>query len=326
MNMIATDRPKIHIKRAVIEVHGGCNYKCNMCPQGSEEGREKEFLKKMSFDDFKMVLDQMEGVEVVNLDGSGEATLNKNLPLFIAELTKRKIKSYIYSNGFKFRGQFMKDCIDAGLSLFRFSVIGHDYIQYEKTMRSKNFDIVKQNAKSSVDYVKQTKSDCIIASYHLITTENEDLEVALYRKNFIDAVGTQAEIWRMHNWSGNHDAPERHGKKKTCGRPFAPDLVVRAGGINGEHLAVAPCCQTLGSDVASVLGHLSNQSLSEVWNGEKYEELRTLHREERFDEISYCKNCDFLIDDPEVLVWSNSDLVNKYQMKGVSFSLDEFRD
>ena len=35
---------KIEIKQLDVELNGGCNYKCNMCPQA--DGREKDFLKK----------------------------------------------------------------------------------------------------------------------------------------------------------------------------------------------------------------------------------------------------------------------------------------
>ena len=68
---------EIKIERLVAEVFGGCNYECQMCPQG-EGGRDKEFLKQISL--FENILDDAkqygEGI-VVNLDGSGEATLNK---------------------------------------------------------------------------------------------------------------------------------------------------------------------------------------------------------------------------------------------------------
>ena len=33
--------------------------------------------------------------------------------------------------------------------------------------------------------------------------------------------------------------------RKSCGRPFAPELTVRAGGDEGRMGAVVPCCQTL---------------------------------------------------------------------------------
>jgi hypothetical protein len=71
--------------------------------------------------------------------------------------------------------------------------------------------------------------------------------------------------------------------------------------------SMVPCCQTLGppNEEKSILGHLDKSSFEEVYFGEKYQELRNAHEKKEFDKIDYCKNCDFLFDDPEVLVWSN---------------------
>ena len=46
--------------------------------------------------------------------------------------------------------------------------------------------------------------------------------------------------------------------RKSCGRPNAPELTVRAGGKEGRTAAVVPCCQTLGppNEEKSILGHL----------------------------------------------------------------------
>ena len=50
---------------------------------------------------------------------------------------------------------------------------------------------------------------------------------------------------------------------------------------------------------------MDKEEFHEILNGEKYTKLRNAHTEKKFDEIDYCKNCDFLYEDPEVLVWSN---------------------
>ena len=43
-----------------------------------------------------------------------------------------------------------------------------------------------------------------------------------------------------------------------------------------------------------------------------------------FDSIDYCKNCDFLYEDPEVLVWSNDKKASTDHMLGTNFSLRDF--
>ena len=65
----------------------------------------------------------------------------------------------------------------------------------------------------------------------------------------------------MHNFSGNYSNevnPRKGITKKTCGRPFADELTVRAGGLDGKLAAVTACCQTLGppNESKSVMGHL----------------------------------------------------------------------
>jgi len=83
-----------------------------------------------------------------------------------------------------------------------------------------------------------------------------------------------------------------------------------------------PCCQVLGRDDEAVLGHLSKNTLEEIWYGDKYNQLRKDH--EMGNWPSYCNDCDFLIDDPEVLVYTNHER-DLYKMHGTDFNLDDYR-
>lgn len=317
----------LSIDRAVIEVNGGCNYSCEMCPQTT--GRGKNWLKKISLVDFEKIVEELSdnGLNVVNLEGSGEPTLNSDLPEYIKIVRKYGAKPFIYTNGFRLKNDFMEECVDAGLALARFSVIGYNQMQYMKWMAKDAFNVIKTNAANMKKYIDKVGSDCIVASYHLILdNDKQEYEVEQYRKNFIDPVGTHAEIWKMHNWSGVYDSDyKRKGERRTCGRPFSPDITIRAGSSTGGKLSLAPCCQTLGRDDEADLGSIQNESIEEVWNGERYRWLRQMHTEKRFDEVSFCKNCDFLYEDNEVLVWKNNDLVQMNKMKGTKFSLEDYK-
>ena len=220
----------------------------------------------------------------------------------------------------------MRDCVDAGLDFFRFSMIGYDKNKYNEMMHNTvggNFDKVCKNIKEMQKYVKESGSDCVVATYHLITdVENEFDELQEYTA-LTEELGVKTEIWRMHNWSGVYDNKDkRSGKINTCGRPFSPDVVIRAGGLEGQRGAVAPCCQVLGRDEEAVLGHTSKNTIEEIWNGPAYVELREQHT--TGDYPDYCKDCDFLVDDPEVLVWTNHER-DLYKMHGTEFDLDDYR-
>lgn len=318
----------MRLERVVLEVFGGCNYECPMCPQTT--GRESSFLRKMPLKLFESILDQITpkyGHPVINLEGSGEPTLARDLPKYIRACTSRGLPTYIYSNGSKMSGQFMRDCIDAGLTFIRFSCIGANRQQYKKWMGKDNFDLLRRNILETTRYIADSGSACKVASYHLITEEDEAAQIQEYQDNIVVGLGTIGYIWRMHNWSGNTETSDRRvTKRRSCGRPFANELTVRAGGLNGKLGAVTPCCQTMGppNESKSVLGHFEDQTFEQIWDGQLYNELRAKHEAGDFDSIDYCKGCDFLYDDPEVLVWTNDETFSIHQMLGTQLDLQKF--
>ena len=320
----------MQIKRLSLEIFGGCNFTCQMCPQG-EQGREKEFLRLMPFDLFENILEEAQsyGVQVVNLDGSGEATLNKDIVKYIDAVAKRGIKPLLYTNGLLVKNRLMREMFDAGLHICRFSAIGYNRETYKHWMRMDAFDRIVQHAQQANEYVSQQGLDAIISSYHLILENDKaDWEVEQYKKNFIEPAGTEAEIWKMHNWAGTIVRNSRQGVHSTCGRPFSPDLTVRAGGLNGKHAAVVPCCQTMGApkESTSVLGHLEDSTIEQVFNGDAYNQLRTAHQTGDWSLAPYCKGCDFLIDDPETLVYTNNaDNVQQYNMRATDIDLNKYK-
>ena len=307
-----------------MEVFGGCNYTCQMCPQ-SNPGRGKSFTRKMPVSEFKRILDSIVpkyGTPIVNLEGSGEPTMAKDLAEYVKVVKELGLKSFMYCNGARLNGDFMKGVIDAGINFIRFSLIGYNKELYKQWMNIDNFELILSNVKETKQYINESGSDCIVSTYHLITDNNKiAYEVEQYKNNIINVLHTQAYIWKMHNWSGNYDNSKNARtmvEKRSCGRPFAPELTVRAGGAKGRTGAIVPCCQTLGppNEEKSILGHLDKNSFEEVYFGKSYEDLRKAHEEKDFDRIDYCKNCDFLYDDPEAIVWTNDKEHKLYNMLG----------
>ena len=118
----------LKLQRVVMEVFGGCNYTCQMCPQ-TNPGRGKNFTRKMSINDFKKILDDIVpkyGTPQINLEGSGEPTMAKDLPNYIQAVKEKNLKCFMYCNGARLNGKFMRDVIDAGIDFIRISIIGYN--------------------------------------------------------------------------------------------------------------------------------------------------------------------------------------------------------
>ena len=323
----------VKLKRIVMEVFGGCNYTCQMCPQ-SNPGRGKNFTRKMPIKEFERILDMIVpkyGTPLINLEGSGEPTMAKDLPLYIQSVKKRNLKCYMYCNGAKLNGDFLKKVLDEKIDFIRFSMIGYDKKTYQQWMNIDNFDLIMSNIKEAKEYIESKNLKTKLGTYHLIT-DNTNLknEINFYKENIIKKTGVFAYIWKMHNWSGNYENKNARTKteRRTCGRPFAPELTVRSGGQMNRTGGIVPCCQTLGppNEEKSLLGHLDQQSFEEVYFGEKYQKLREAHENKEFDKIDYCKDCDFLYDDPEVLIWSNDPEARPHHMLGTDedFTLTDY--
>ena len=61
---------------------------------------------------------------------------------------------------------------------------------------------------------------------------------------------------------------------QSCGRPFAPEITIRAGGEIGRTAAIVPCCQTLGppNEEKSILGHMDQDTFETIYNGDNSHE------------------------------------------------------
>ncbi|MEE2746528.1 MAG: radical SAM/SPASM domain-containing protein [Pseudomonadota bacterium] len=318
----------IRITQLDLELNGGCNYKCKMCPQAT--GREREFLKKLPLNIMEKILDDAlnYGVQSVSLHGSGEPTLSSEMVEAVRLVKERGLKCISFSNGYKLDENTSRGLIEAGIDVLRVSAIGYDRASYHQWMSVDVYQRVRDNVKKFCKLNREMGGLSEVHLYHLITDRlNQGKEVECYKTNWIDYTGALGEIWLMHNWSGGYEAPYSRSKihdevsQRTCGRPFTELLQVRAGGKNGHSGAVVACCMVLGKDSSAVLGHLDTQTIEEVICGEAYENLRSAHRESRFEDISYCKDCDQLLNIPESLVWSNIP-GRKYGQSKIAVDLD----
>ena len=173
--------------------------------------------------------------------------------------------------------------------------------------------------------IKRKKYETYLQTNHLIQDyEQKDYQLKMYLDNWVNYLNIDSEIWLSHNWSGRYDEKNasRYNKYKTrtkrsCGRPLANVIEIRAGGLGKSRGAVVPCPNVLGHDSIAVMGHVENNKLLDVINNDKFQDLRK-HVEGDFDSIDFCKNCDHLLDVPESLV---GPILIEENMVGAEFHL-----
>jgi hypothetical protein len=317
--------PDLKIEQLNVEIAGSCNFGCVTCPQARiNGGREKSFRVMMIQEEFEKVIDDAYQYRIpgqplfISLHGSGEPTLNHRLPDMI-RYAKTMGRTYVsfFTHGNRLSYKLSRKVIEAGIDEVTVSMIGYDRESYNRSMVGGDFDLVMRNI-NDFQYILLggRHSDAQINTRHLILNPfRRDWEIGQYCKNIVDPLGIKAEIWFAHNWSGSYVpvvsraemARQRNIVRRSCGRPSANYLEVRAGGIFGHRLAVVACPIILGRDSQGVMGHLDTQTVAEVVVGFHYCNLRRCHAEKAFDG-TFCEGCDYLYPDlEEVLVWSNKE-------------------
>lgn len=300
------------IRQINLEMAGGCNLRCPMCPQSF--GREKEFLKRLPLEEFRKIIDQAVplGLKFVNLSGSGEPLLHTGLEDAIAYLAARQLTSMIYTNGTRLTPERFESLCKAGLSICKVSCQGWDRESYAKWMSVDAFDQVRANLKACLAILNGQGYETQLQTNHLVHDyEQREYQTQMYLTHWVEYLGVQAEIWLEHNWSGQYtDAIPRENlfqgrPRRSCGRPMGSVIEIRAGGLEGKRGAVVPCPFVLGQDSKAVMGHTQDTPLMEIVNGEKMQALRSAHLRGDFDSVDYCSKCDQLYEVRESLVWTN---------------------
>jgi uncharacterized Fe-S cluster-containing radical SAM superfamily protein len=298
------------IKQINLEMAGGCNLKCPMCPQSF--GREKDFLKRLPLEAFRKIIDQAipVGLRFVNLSGSGEPLLHAGLEDAVAYLASKNLVSMLYTNGYYLTPERFERLAQAGLSICKVSCQGWDRESYAKWMSVDAFDKVREQLKGCVAVRKAKGYATYLQTNHLVHDYGQrEYQTQQYITNWVEYLGVEGEVWLEHNWSGQYQGINRgeifSRQKRSCGRPMGSVVEIRAGGLGGKCGAVVPCPFVLGQDSKAVLGHTSETPLIDIVNGAPMKALRAAHLRKDFDSVDYCKDCDQLLEVEESLVWTN---------------------
>jgi len=86
------------------------------------------------------------GLKTVTLHGSGEPTLNRDMPKFVRAVKERGLTCISFTNGLKLTEQLSQELIDAGIDILRLSCIGYDEDTYHEWMEKGDYDVVRNNA------------------------------------------------------------------------------------------------------------------------------------------------------------------------------------
>ncbi|MBI5332503.1 MAG: SPASM domain-containing protein [Candidatus Aenigmarchaeota archaeon] len=223
------------------DICGVCNRHCKFCPRYDPKKYKSE-NKYISLDLYRKIMAQLKEIEyagMISYSGFSEPFLHKDL-VEIIRLTRQacpKSRIEIYTNGDFVALENLKAFFDAGLSSLQISL-------YDGPKQIDKFTEMKNKLGLNDDQIGLRKR-------YLSREEGYGLTIS-NRAGLIDFEGLGID-------------PIKEPLKRQCFYPFYTMIV----DYNGDVLA---CTHDFMKRL--VLGNLNNESIMDVWNGEKIRRLR----------------------------------------------------
>ena len=304
-----------------IETTNYCNMKCVMCPRTvymtrkniwiDDETFEKmlnkikpynknemdnfwEWLEKEAKFDHSEVSENGFYFSVVSrcliLHGYGEPFLDKYLIKRLKLCKEKNIPTYFSCTPATMTVEKAVHAMEVGLSVLKFSLDAMDD-ESIKSIRGKkaNYDESIEKILKLIDIKKERGFKTLFVPC-MISLNNDEQSKKL-QNNFLNFwkdkdvyayVKSQDNRWLFEQNKDLKNAS--HYAKQYCEYPWT-SLTVMADGN------VVPCTQISNNEI--VLGNLNENTLEEIWNGEKYKEFRKMHVTGKFPAKHKCNhNCD----------------------------------
>lgn len=276
--LLATGHDRVPVLPDIVQIESTniCNAKCVFCPRDDMD--RQQGVMDMAL--FQKVADECAalGIGHVRMHNYGEAFVDRRLVEKVAYAKQKGIPEVgLISNGSLITEDAARGMVEAGLDAINISVDAAGKDVFEATRVGLKYDKVIAN----VERLLRVRSELGKRRPKLILSfvrQNNSAE----EKSFIEHWSARADkihITDLHNWAGTLNSTS--DVTYPCYRPWLTFTVLWDG-------RVSLCCADF--DGKEILGDLRTHSIQEIWNNDRYREVRRAHLDHGGPAI--CQSCD----------------------------------
>lgn len=281
-----------------------CNFKCFYCIHATRDKEDGEFrklgfsVKHMDFEMYKTIVSQLkkftEPIKRIVFSGLGEPLMNPRLPEMVKLAVEAKIadRVEIITNGLLLTPETSRKLIDAGITNINISVQGVSKERYKETCGVEiDFDEYVKNL-SYLYSIKGNTQIYIKAIDATLKSKEEEEKFfnifgnicdKIYIEHLIVMQQQMGELKKIVDGTKNFYNEELDLNRKVCAQSFYFLQI-------GCDYDTFPC-PVPGLPKSLSMGNIKDNTIKEIWNGEKRREhLRTMLSYQK-DSIPECNNC-----------------------------------
>jgi radical SAM protein with 4Fe4S-binding SPASM domain len=286
----------------IISVEPGslCDLSCPECPTGSGI-----IIRENPNLDLQVYKEIIDGIKLTTIHlllyFQGEPLMNNDIYKMIKYANDRGLYIVISTNGQRLNHENVKKILESGLQRIIISVDGIDQATYEKYRIGGDIRKVLNGAKFIQSLKKENKLLYPeIVFQFLIFRHNEDQVKSFKqfgRKNGADKIWIKtaqiinpdraseiipaSDSYSRYTHDSEFKLKIKSGKKDQCSRLWRTCVITSDGDL-------VPCC--FDKEAKYKMGSLKDETLSEIWKNEKYNQFRKRILSGR-GEIDICNNC-----------------------------------
>ncbi len=238
----------------------------------------------MDFDLYKKIIAEMSQYEYTTLRpfGRGEALINPDFPRMVRYAKEKGVrKIWLNTNGVLLSPKKSKELLDAGIDTLEVSIDAATRGTFKKIKGKDKYDQVVKNTIECCRLKKELYSQKeIVVSFveSAINTSEKDAFIKFWQ-NYADKVN----IRPVHQHGALVSNQRVSEEKKEEERLPCPILWER---VEINYYGGLKYCEFDWENREEV-ENVKNSSIKEIWNSEKYKQLRELHIEKRFSDFIY---------------------------------------
>lgn len=270
-----------------------CNANCPFCPADIWD-KSTPFMSDTLFDKIvEEIKDYAHWIRWVNMQKAGEPLLDKKIFSRIAKMKDAGVGTVtMASNCSALTDKNARALINSGLDELMISIDSVEKETYEKMRVGLNYERVIANITNFFKVRKEMNSKMTVRVRAVALFDEGD-------PRFMKEWDQWSAFWekyrephdriymkRAHNW-GN--TKELEGQIPVFQEVFHPCIIPWSSINIASDGTVALCTQDY--DAVANLGNINHQSITEVWRGKKFEDVRKLHSTGCRNEIGFCKGC-----------------------------------
>lgn len=271
-----------------LEPTNACNLDCPMCPRTTDMDRKVGMMPMEMVD--KIIAEAAGKMEFVVLQAWGESVMHPKLDEIVRKFKAGGIQTMLSTNATLLDEKRREKLLNPGLDFIVFSLDAVSEETYNIARAGGDFRRTVQYVEEFLAEVqkRKLKTFCVCQLIYMSVNKNE---AESFRKKWRQ-LGAHVWLKPYNTWNGEREEfdglhPDLSKKiyvDNLCDWPWR-GMVVH---WNGN---VVPCCNDYDGDVS--FGNVAQNSLFEIWNGDKMQEFRAAHVKGR-ENVDFCKKCPYI--------------------------------